>query len=111
MPPVGAGPPALPPAVYTDEKRLRQILINLLSNAIKFTKAGFVRFAVTYRNQVADFIIEDSGIGILAEARGVSPAEVGTTTFRPFYTPVSFGALTGQHTGRHFQPIRRSPLP
>ncbi len=51
-----------------------------------------------------------NAIGILAEARGVSPAEVGTTTFRPFYTPVSFGALTGQHRGRHFQPIRRSPL-
>ncbi|MGD9509691.1 MAG: sarcosine oxidase subunit alpha family protein [Geminicoccaceae bacterium] len=51
-----------------------------------------------------------NAIGILAEARGVSPAEVGTTTFRPFYTPVSFGALTGQHTGRHFQPVRRSPL-
>ena len=36
-----------------------------------------------------------NAIGLLAEARGVSPAEVGTTTFRPFYTPVSFGALTG----------------
>ena len=51
-----------------------------------------------------------NAIGILAEARGVSPAEVGTTTFRPFYTPVSFGALTGSHTGRHFQPVRRSPV-
>lgn len=51
-----------------------------------------------------------NAIGILAEARGVSPAEVGTTTFRPFYTPVSFGVLTGRHTGRHFQPVRRSPL-
>jgi sarcosine oxidase subunit alpha len=51
-----------------------------------------------------------NAIGILAEARGVSPAEVGTTTFRPFYTPVSFGALTGRHRGHAFQPIRRSPL-
>jgi signal transduction histidine kinase/ActR/RegA family two-component response regulator len=59
--------PVLPTAVYADEKRLRQILINLLSNAIKFTKSGFVRFAVTYRNQVAEFIVEDSGIGILAD--------------------------------------------
>ncbi|WP_062218917.1 sarcosine oxidase subunit alpha family protein [Aureimonas sp. D3] len=49
-------------------------------------------------------------IGILAEARGLSPAEVGTTTFRPFYTPVSFGALTGAAKGRDFQPVRRSPL-
>jgi heterotetrameric sarcosine oxidase alpha subunit len=51
-----------------------------------------------------------NAIGILAEARGVSPAEVGTTTFRPFYTPVSFGALAGRARGPAFQPVRRSPL-
>ncbi len=51
-----------------------------------------------------------NAIGILAEARGVSPAEVGTTTFRPFYTPVSFGALTGTSRAKHFQPARKSPL-
>ncbi|MEY9627129.1 sarcosine oxidase subunit alpha family protein [Sinorhizobium fredii] len=51
-----------------------------------------------------------NAIGLIAKARGVSPAEVGTTTFRPFYTPVSFGALTGAHAGRHFQPVRKSPL-
>ncbi|MGV3549194.1 sarcosine oxidase subunit alpha family protein [Rhizobium sp.] len=51
-----------------------------------------------------------NAIGLLAEARGISPAEVGTTTFRPFYTPVSFGALTGTARGKHFQPVRKSPL-
>ncbi|OLP57305.1 sarcosine oxidase subunit alpha [Rhizobium rhizosphaerae] len=51
-----------------------------------------------------------NAIGLLAEARGVSPAEVGTTTFRPFYTPVSFGALAGSSHGKHFQPVRQSPL-
>lgn len=51
-----------------------------------------------------------NAIGLIAKARGVSPAEVGTTTFRPFYTPVSFGALTGPHHGHHFQPVRKSPL-
>ncbi|OJG00109.1 sarcosine oxidase subunit alpha family protein [Pararhizobium antarcticum] len=51
-----------------------------------------------------------NAIGILAEARKVSPAAVGTTTFRPFYTPLSFGALTGASKGRHFQPVRKSPL-
>ncbi|MDX0596213.1 sarcosine oxidase subunit alpha family protein [Sinorhizobium medicae] len=51
-----------------------------------------------------------NAIGLIAKARGVSPAEVGTTTFRPFYTPVSFGALTGAHAGHHFQPVRKSPL-
>ncbi|WP_407048866.1 sarcosine oxidase subunit alpha family protein [Methyloraptor flagellatus] len=51
-----------------------------------------------------------NAIGLLAEDRGVSPAEIGTTTFRPFYTPVSFGALAGPSKGMAFQPIRRSPL-
>ncbi len=54
----------LPPSVYTDENRLRQILINLLSNAIKFTDAGHVTMRVDYRNQVARFEVEDTGIGI-----------------------------------------------
>lgn len=51
-----------------------------------------------------------NAIGILAEARKISPADVGTTTFRPFYTPLSFGALTGASKGKHFQPVRKSPL-
>jgi methylglutamate dehydrogenase subunit C len=49
-------------------------------------------------------------IGIVAGMRGVSPAEIGTTTFRPFYTPVSFGALAGTSRGEHARPVRRSPL-
>lgn len=51
-----------------------------------------------------------NAIGLIAEARGVSPADVGTTTFRPFYTPVSFGALAGTSHGAQFQPVRKSPL-
>jgi len=54
----------LPEIVTTDEKRLRQILINLLSNAIKYTQQGSVEFHVRYRNQVAEFAVIDTGIGI-----------------------------------------------
>jgi len=54
----------LPKAVMGDEKRIRQILINLLSNAIKFTEKGNVKFSIYYRNQVAEFKIIDSGVGI-----------------------------------------------
>jgi signal transduction histidine kinase/CheY-like chemotaxis protein len=57
----------LPAVVYTDENRLRQILINLLSNAIQFTDRGHVTMRVGYRNQVARIEVEDSGIGIHAE--------------------------------------------
>ena len=54
----------LPERVITDEQRLRQILINLLSNAIKYTQEGYVKLQVKYRNQVAEFSVEDSGVGI-----------------------------------------------
>ena len=51
-----------------------------------------------------------NAIGILASLRGVTPAEIGATTFRPFYTPVPFGALAGRSRGTEFQPVRKSPL-
>lgn len=36
--------------------------------------------------------------------------QVGTTTFRPPYTPVTLGTLAGPHVGRHFRPVRRTPM-
>ncbi|MBQ1782126.1 MAG: response regulator [Gammaproteobacteria bacterium] len=56
-----------PLLVKTDEKRLRQILINLLSNAVKYTREGQIRFTASYRNQVAEFTVSDSGEGIAAD--------------------------------------------
>lgn len=55
---------AIPDVVRADQKRLRQVLINLISNAIKYTHQGEVRFTVGYRNQVAEFAISDTGVGI-----------------------------------------------
>jgi PAS domain S-box-containing protein len=83
----------LPPVVYVDEKRLRQILINLLGNAIKFTQYGGINLIVGHQNSsrftedysytqplVLDpepsttnldptirFQVEDTGIGIAQE--------------------------------------------
>ncbi|MCR6498175.1 sarcosine oxidase subunit alpha family protein [Shinella sp. CPCC 101442] len=51
-----------------------------------------------------------NAIALIARARGCSIAEVGTTTYRPFYTPVSFATLSGTHYGTHFAPVRSSPL-
>ncbi len=65
-----------PDQVIGDEKRIRQILINLLSNAVKFTQEGEVRFSVRYRNQVAEFEISDTGIGI--------PEDELERIFKPF---------------------------
>ncbi len=76
---------SLPDAVYTDEKRLRQILINLLSNAIKFSETGSVTFEVGYRNQIATISVTDTGSGIAKGdlVRIFEPFERGQTTRQP----------------------------
>ncbi len=50
------------------------------------------------------------GLALMAEALGREIPEVGTTTFRPPYTPVALGALRGRHVGAHFRPLRVTPL-
>ncbi|MFT5573061.1 MAG: heterotetrameric sarcosine oxidase alpha subunit [Cryomorphaceae bacterium] len=50
------------------------------------------------------------GLAIMAEALGKEIPEVGTTVFRPPYTPISIGALSGRSVAEHFRPLRRTPL-
>ena len=52
--------------LFSDKRRIKQILINLLSNAIKFTEEGFISLTVN-SNLFIDqllFSVEDSGPGI-----------------------------------------------
>ena len=70
-------PASLPEHVFLDGLRLRQILINLINNALKFTKQGFVRLRVNWRQDWLEVAVEDSGPGLPAEARG--------RIFQPFY--------------------------
>ena len=51
-----------------------------------------------------------NGLGVLSEATGRSIPEIGVTTFRPPYTPYSFGAIAGSLTKELFLPIRRTPV-
>ena len=51
-----------------------------------------------------------NGMGIAAQALGVPIERVGTTTFRPNYTPVTFGTLAGLELGDGFEPIRTTPI-
>lgn len=51
-----------------------------------------------------------NGMAIVANALDKTIAETGTTVFRPNYTPVSFGVVTGAHTGPLFDPQRFSPM-
>ncbi len=49
------------------------------------------------------------GLAIMAELAGKSIPEVGTTIFRPPYTPTSMGVLAGRSVGKHFHPTRLTP--
>ncbi len=51
-----------------------------------------------------------NGMAILAQALGQDIPSTGTTTFRPNYTPVTFGAIAGTDLGDTFEPIRRTAL-
>ncbi|MDE3029328.1 MAG: sarcosine oxidase subunit alpha family protein, partial [Paracoccaceae bacterium] len=51
-----------------------------------------------------------NGLAVLAEAQNAAIPQVGTTTFRPPYTPVTLGALAGEARGEIFQPLRRTPI-
>ena len=49
-------------------------------------------------------------LSILADSLGKPIAEVGTTTFRPPFTPVTFGALAGRDRGALSDPVRTTPM-
>ncbi|NBE08745.1 sarcosine oxidase subunit alpha family protein [Paragemmobacter ruber] len=51
-----------------------------------------------------------NGLAVLAGALNADIPQVGTTTFRPPYVPVTLGALAGEARGEIFQPLRRTPM-
>jgi sarcosine oxidase subunit alpha len=50
------------------------------------------------------------GLAIAAEALGKDIPEVGLTTFRAPYTPVTYGAIVNHARGKLFDPTRRTPM-
>lgn len=61
----------IPPCLYGDYARLKQIILNLLTNAVKYTYEGYIDFTVNSikKDNICRLIIsvEDSGIGIKKE--------------------------------------------
>ncbi len=51
-----------------------------------------------------------NGLAVLAGSLNTEIPLVGTTTFRPPYTPVTLGALAGEARGEIFQPLRKTPM-
>ena len=65
---------SIPPVLYGDASRLKQICVNILTNAVKYTKEGSITFTINsiVKNGVCRLIIavEDTGIGIKQENIG-----------------------------------------
>ncbi|MEN5039535.1 ATP-binding protein [Stenotrophomonas sp. TWI1149] len=69
--------PPVMPMLYTDDKKLAQILRNFISNALKFTPSGQVIVSTQLEGENAvRFSVRDTGIGI--------PAELQSTLFEDF---------------------------
>jgi signal transduction histidine kinase len=56
------------PRIYTDDRKLSQILRNFISNALKFTTEGEVRVTASLIDaETVEFAVSDTGIGIAKE--------------------------------------------
>jgi PAS domain S-box-containing protein len=63
--------PEVPPVIFGDDVRIRQVITNIINNAIKYTKEGYVDFQVQRRrvheqDRIA-FVVKDTGVGIKQE--------------------------------------------
>ena len=98
--------PDVPKYIYTDEGKLRQIIINLLGNALKFTDRGAISLKVelNHNAQIEEanidflftdtcllhFVVEDTGPGI--------PADEMDRLFSPF-EQTKIGRISNEGTG------------
>lgn len=51
-----------------------------------------------------------NALAVLARVVDADIPEIGTTTFRPPYTPVGYGTLAGRDVGAFFDPVRQTPI-
>ena len=51
-----------------------------------------------------------NGLAVLSQALNAAIPQVGTTTFRPPYTPISMGVIGGAARDGLFQPVRKTPI-
>ena len=49
-------------------------------------------------------------LGIISETSNSKMGELGTTTFRPPYTPLTFGTIVGRNVGEYFDVFRKTPI-
>ncbi|MCC6532892.1 MAG: sarcosine oxidase subunit alpha family protein [Burkholderiales bacterium] len=51
-----------------------------------------------------------NALAVLATAQGLVLEQLPTTTFRPPYVPIAFGAMAGRDIGALYEPLRRTPI-
>ena len=51
-----------------------------------------------------------NGLQLVSNIENKIIPEVGHTTFRPPYSPVTIGAIVGREVGKHYRPTRKSPM-
>jgi signal transduction histidine kinase len=97
-----------PPALFADERAVRQILFNLLSNAVRFTpEHGTVRVLASVADDGgAEIVVADTGIGIPRDqiARLTQPFEQINNSYARGHGGTGLGlplvdALVGLHGG------------
>ncbi|MFI6461179.1 sarcosine oxidase subunit delta family protein [Streptomyces sp. NPDC050538] len=105
------------PGVTTDAPRFVDLQRDVtVADLTRATAAGLNSVEHTKRYTTAGTANDQgktSGVlasGVVAELLGVDVSLLGTTTFRPPYTPVSFATLAGRDRGALHDPIRTTAL-
>jgi sarcosine oxidase subunit alpha len=112
---------AVEPLWYVPSARRRKVFIDLANDVTVDDLALALREGYDHIEHVKRYTTAGMGldqgktanvnvIGAVAAMRGVRPAEVGTTTFRPPYVPVELAAIAGHRIGALRAPKRRSPM-
>ena len=76
---------------YADPDRLREVITNIFDNAVKYTESGSITIGLTGNDQVVQFYIKDTGVGI--------PPEDIPHMFQKFYRVDSSATRTIGGTG------------
>ncbi len=122
-PPIGCEPLLSPlmPATITKGHALGKLFVDFMNDVtvndiIVAENEGYDSIEHMKRYTAAGFGADQGKTGninalyILAQARGVSPGEVGHTTYRPQYMPMPFGAIVGSNRRELFQQERTTPI-
>ncbi|WP_165498185.1 2Fe-2S iron-sulfur cluster-binding protein [Siculibacillus lacustris] len=113
--PIAAVPPPAPPSgedhAFLDFQNDVKV-----SDVALAAREGYVSVEHMKRYTTLGMAIDQGKTGAvaaidrLASARGLPIDEVGTTLYRPPYTPVTLGALAGRQVGLHLRPTALVPL-